>query len=164
MSSITKKDVESVFEKIYEDFASMNYSQKLEILKMLEKKANTFDEIEVESSLAIAIAFEKIKYYFARIYSEGKAKSTLVNLKRSIDSIDNHIFYYTNYDGNEDYAQIIKELITHLQISMHLDVSFHTTLISIYEQCLEKENVYLKDIQEKYQIGDIPKEYRRRNK
>ena len=86
MAKVNKKYIESIFNKIHEDFNRLDYSQRNELLKSMEKKAKIFNGKGISDVEAIGISFEKIKYHFARIYGEGKAKSTLVNLKKSIDS------------------------------------------------------------------------------
>ena len=63
-------------------------------------------------------------------------------------------------DGNygaelQAYATIkmLKELITHLEIALNLDISFHTSLNTIYADCLQKERVYFSDVVTKYRGG-----------
>ena len=152
MAVVNKKNIEAIFNKIDEEFALMVYSEKKQVLSELEKQAKTFNGEEVSDLEAIEIAFEKIKYYVARIYSEGKAKSTLANLKRCMDAVENEIAHTKNLINNERQVCMLKDFLTHLEITLNLDVSFHTSLLNVYEQCLEKkENVYFSDIQYKYQ-------------
>lgn len=152
MSGISKKNIETIFEKIDENFVSMRYSEKKQVLSELEKKGKTFDGEEVSDFIAIEIAFDKVKYYAARIYSEGKAKSTLAGLKRCLDAVEWGIYETRNLQKDERQISMLKDLITHLEIALNLDVSFHTSLMNIYQQCLEKQgNVYFSDIQHKYE-------------
>ena len=50
---------------------------------------------------------------------------------------------------------LLKELITHTEIALNLDISFHTSLENIYRYSLEKERVYFQDVVSKYRGGMI---------
>jgi len=145
MAKVNKRSIEVIFNKVYENFDELSYYEQIELLNDLEKKANLYEGEEIDEYKVIEMAFERVKYCFARIYSEGKAKSTLVNLKKNIDFLeevmDKENIYYLDTRFN-----MIKELITHLEITLNLDVSFHMSLLDIYQRCLEKDNVTFNDL------------------
>ena len=124
--------------------------EKRFVLRKLEKKAKIFDGEQVSDFTAIEIAFEKIKYFFARVYSEGKAKSTLSSLKKCMDIVEKEINHSKNYINNERQIAMLKDIIAYIELSLNLDVSFHTSLMNLYECCLEKEKVTMNDIEYKY--------------
>ena len=150
MSGVSKKNIEAIFDKVDKDFYQKDYYQKKKILKDLERKAKTFDG--EEASDFIELAFDKVKYYVARIYSEGKAKSTLANLKKCIDAVEWEIDEVRNSSKSERKISMLKELLTYLEITLNLDVSFHTSLMDIYEQCVEvqQDTLHFNDIRYKY--------------
>lgn len=140
MARVTKKNIEIIFDKIYENFTEFDYGLKREMLQYIENKSKVYNGENMSDKKAIEIAFEKIKYHFARIYAEGKSKKTLVNLKRYIDYVEQG-YEYIGQEYNQRETVIFKDLITYLEISLNLDVSFPTSLLNIYEYCKEKDNL-----------------------
>ena len=59
MSGISKKNIETIFEKIDENFVSMRYSEKKQVLSELEKKGKTVDGEEGSDFIAIEIAIQE---------------------------------------------------------------------------------------------------------
>lgn len=143
MAKVNKKYIESIFNKIHKNFNQFDYSQKNKILKSIEKKAKILNGKNISDVEAIAISFEKIKYHFARIYGEGKAKSTLVNLKKSIDFIEYGYSCIKSFkdEEKERELEVIKDLITFVEISLNMDISFYTSLLNLYQVSLEKDNL-----------------------
>lgn len=141
MARVNRKNIEKIFGKIFEDSRQINREEIEIILKKIEKKNKRYDGEEVSDVKAIEIAFEKIKYNFSRIYGEGKAKSTLVNLEKCINFIEYEIENIKRFNQEEGNINIMKDLITHLEIALNLDVTFYTSLLCIYHYCLEKENL-----------------------
>lgn len=155
MAGISKKDIEKIFSQIDQNFEYVNEEERLYVLRKLEKKANTYNGDLVSEEQAINIAFEKIRYNVARIYSEGKSITTLVGIKKYITAIDNTLNFINNLQRNEKEIKMLKELITHIEIALNLDISFHTSLNTIYADCLQKERVYFNDVVTKYRGGMI---------
>ena len=148
MSKVNKKNIEKIFYKIEENFNELEYREQLEVLMNMEKKATMYNGEDMSDMKAIEIAFDKVKYHFARIYSEGKAKSTLVNLKNYIDLVESGCRYIktTNYWQQERAMLVIRDLITYLEINLNLDISFYTSLLNLYHECLEKDNLSFNNV------------------
>lgn len=153
MAGITRRDVEKIFSEIEDNFVKINSEERMYILRKLEKKANTYDGELVSEEKALKISFERIKYNVSRLYAEGKAISTLVVAKKYLDSIEECFKYISNLQKNEKEIAMLKELITHTEIALNLDISFHTSLENIYRYSLEKDRVYFNDIIAKYRGG-----------
>ena len=150
MSGITRRDIEKVYSKIGEELEYMDSQERFHILRQIEKKANSYNGDVVSDEKALQISYEKLKYNVARIYGEGKALSTLVGITKYLEAIDDTLNYICNLQKNEKEVMMLKDLITYLEISLRLDVSFHTSLENIYRDCMQKERVYFNDIQNKY--------------
>ena len=141
MARVNKKRIDEIFGKIYGNFNELDFSQKRELLMHLERKAMLYNGKEISEVKAVGIALEKIKYHFARIYSEGKSVSTLITLKKYIDFVDNEYKELQKYRQGNSGLERIKELITYLEIRLNLDVSFYGSLFNIYEECLYNRNL-----------------------
>ena len=155
MAGITRYDVERVYSKIREGFIELDGEERMFVLRKLERKANTYNGELISEEMALHFAFEKIKYNVARIYAEGKAISTLAVAKKYLDTMESCLEYISNVQKNEREILLLKELITHTEIALNLDISFHTSLENIYRYSLEKERVYFQDVVSKYRGGMI---------
>lgn len=135
---INSKNIEKIFEKIDEKFQNIEYSEKISILGKLENKANIYNDEEVSQISKINIAFDNIKYHFSRVYCEGKSSRSLKTIQRHIDELEYEINNFQNYRDEQLY-KMIKYHITCLQIMLNLELNFYTSLIDLYEECLNKE-------------------------
>lgn len=150
MSGITRRDIEKIYSKIGDELEYMDSKERAYVLRQIEKKANSYNGDVVSDEKALQIAYDKLKYNVARIYGEGKSLSTLVGVTKYLEAIDDTLNYICNLQKNEKEVMMLKDLITYLEISLRLDVSFHTSLENIYRDCMQKERVYFNDIQNKY--------------
>lgn len=151
MARVNRKTIEKIFFKIDENFLEKEYSDQLEYLQDYEMWATHYNKEGASQITSINVSFGKIKYYVARLYSEGKNKRTLIVLKRHLDDLEDKILYLTNYKGDETFINMIKDSLTYFEIGLGLDISFYTSLTNLYEVSLEKKTVCYKDIQNRYE-------------
>lgn len=139
MAVVNRKNIEKIFMSIDENFSTYSYGQKLEFLYHLERENSFYNGERLSESELLMMAIEKIEYDFARIYCEGKAKSTITRLNKLIKEIKMEAEDQSNYLEKGKCDEIIKDLITYVQISMNLDITFYKSLLNLYKMCLENE-------------------------
>ena len=148
MSKVNRKNIEIIFEKINEKFEELDYSEKKELLECMERKTKVYKGENISDIKAMKIALEKVKYHFSRIYSEGKAKSTLMNLRSCIDFVEANYGFVEQFKDDEVRYEcaVIKEQITYLEIALGIDVTFYTSLMNIYQDSLEKKSLSFNNV------------------
>ena len=153
MPRVNTKTIEKIFNKIDEKFFLLEQEQKITELYKLERKANCYDNESYSNYSSMKCAYEKIEYYIARVYCEGKSKRTLNAVKRNMENLEHKIECLQRYGDDQRLAAMIKDTITFFEISLNLDISFYTSLYNLYQDSLEGKNLRLSDIERKYDRG-----------
>lgn len=155
MAVVNKKNIEKILMNIDEEFSEYSYGQKLEILAFLEKKNRVYNGERLSELTLMMMAIEKIEYDFARIYCEGKAKSTITRLNKLINEVKMRTEALPNHIEKGD--ETLKNLITYIQITMNMDITFYRSLLNLYNMCSqnEKEEKPLSQTAIKYNRGGI---------
>ena len=139
MAVVNRKNIEKMLCNIDEEFLTYGNERKLEILQNLERKNNLYNGERLSEYELMRMAIEKIEYDFAHIYCEGKAKSTITRLNKLIKEIKNEVEMKSNYKDEETYNEVLKDLITYVQIVMNLDITFSCSLLRLHKIHLEQE-------------------------
>lgn len=157
MAIVNRKNIEKILVDIDEQFDLYNYVQRMEVLHHLEREKSLYNGEPLSEYTLMKMAVEKIEYSFAMVYCEGKAKSTMTRLNKLIQEIKKEVEIQANYKNNGNYNEILKDLITYVQITMNLDITFYSSLLNLYKMCNQKE-------QEEKPLSQTVIKYTRRTK
>lgn len=150
MAVVNKKNIERIFDKLSVEIYKLPKSERREAIRSLEEKKRTYGGEKVSEYQAVALAIEKLEYSMARIYGEGKAKSTLVTLNKAMSIIKGEFERISNYKENEYQMEMIKEFITYVEIYIDMEVSFYRSLVNLYEYFETQDKVNFRTIETKY--------------
>ena len=143
---ISKAKIEKMRDKISPELKERDGEFIEWYLRNLEEKNRIYDDEEISELELVERALSRIDYYVSRVYVEGKAKSTIITIKKCLDLIKSEFKMSFNYNYNQRYVDLIKDCITYMEIGLNLDISFYSSLIYLYKTCDDNKKINLIEV------------------
>lgn len=125
----------------------------IEELHYLEEKNKIINGEKITDIYAIRLALERIKFHLDRFDTEKYAKSVILMKNNCLRDLEKEIKNLRDNYNDERQISLIKDLITYIEMSFDMDITFYTSLLNL-GICAEGKN--------KVNVTDIKKHYRGR--
>ena len=96
------------------------------------------------------MAMKKIKFHLDMFDAENYSKSVLLVKNSYLKTLEKEIRELRDNYKDERKISLIKDCITYVEMSLNLDITFYTSLLNLYECSLEKKNITMTDIKNRY--------------
>ena len=125
----------------------------IEELHYLEEKNKIINGEKITDIYAIRLALERIKFHLDMFDTEKYAKSVILMKNNCLRDLEKEIKNLRDNYNDERKISLIKDLITYIEMSFDMDITFYTSLLNL-GICAEGKN--------KVNVTDIKKHYRGR--
>lgn len=144
---VNKDNIEKIFDKCKLD----NENEDLVYsLYCNERKNKTINNEIISDEYAIRMAMKKIKFHLDMFDAENYSKSVLLVKNSYLKTLEKEIRELRDNYKDERRISLIKDCITYVEMSLNLDITFYTSLLNLYEYSLEKKNITMTDIKNRY--------------
>ncbi len=144
---VNKDNIEKIFDKCKLD----NENEDLVYsLYYNERKNKTINNEIIPDEYAIRMAMKKIKFHLDMFDAENYSKSVLLVKNSYLKTLEKEIRELRDNYKDERKISLIKDCITYVEMSLNLDITFYTSLLNLYECSLEKKNITMTDIKNRY--------------
>lgn len=144
---VNKDNIEKIFDKCKLD------NEKEDLVYSLyynERKNKTINNEIIPDEYAIRMAMKKIKFHLDMFDAENYSKSVLLVKNSYLKTLEKVIRELGDNYKDERRISLIKDCITYVEMSLNLDITFYTSLLNLYECSLEKKNITMTDIKNRY--------------
>lgn len=122
----------------------------VEELHYLEEKNKIINGEKITDIYAIRLASERIKFHLDRFDAEKYAKSVILMKNSCMKDLEKEIRNLKDNYRDERQISLIKDLITYIEMSFDMDITFYTSLLNLGEYADDKNKVNLTDIKKHY--------------
>ena len=136
MITVSAKQIEKSFNEIDEEWKRLDPKVLAQKLLALEKSNRVFAGGKITQEALARRAIMGLEYYLSRFANEEYDLNTINDLKTKLEGVKINL---GKASSNELYLKVTKRQLTFLQVSLQLDISYPTELMSLYNLAIMKK-------------------------